>query len=94
MIKNSLIGVQDNNISELNGDELLKDYDEIWIYRNYRKYICRRAGYIVDMRHMTYSVIMYDIESNKKHKYFVHYSVLSYLNNSTYDFYHYVIHER
>lgn len=92
MIKNSLIGVQGNNISELDGDELLNDYDEIWIYHNYRKYICRKAGYLIDGLHMTYSIVR--LEANKQHKYFIHYSVLSYLNDSTYDFYHYVISER
>lgn len=94
MTENNLIGVHDNTIGELTGDELLKDYDEIWIYHHYKKYICRKAGYIVDLHHMTYAVTLIDAASNKTKKYFIHYHVLAYLNNSTYDFYHYVISER
>ena len=94
MIENNLIGVHDNIIGELTGEELLKDYDEIWIYYHYRKYICTKAGYIVDLHHMTYAVTMIEPDTNAERKYFIQYHVLEYLNNSTLDFYNYVISER
>lgn len=91
MTENNLIGVIGNSIGELTGDELLKDYDEIWIYRNYDKYLCLRVGYIIDLTHMTYSVIKIDGASHKERKYLVHYNVMEYLNNSTLDFRNWII---
>ena len=93
MIENDLIGVYNNSIGELTGDELLQTYDEIWIYRNYIKYICIKVGYIVDLKHMTYAVHRIDPASGSVKKYFIQYHVLEYLNNSTLDFRNYVVSE-
>ena len=94
MLENDLIGVKDNVISELTGDELLQDYSEIWIYWNYDKYICTKVGYIVDLHHMTYAVCKIDAASNNETKYFVNYHVFAYLTNSTLDFRNYVVSEQ